>query len=332
MSCTRLFSLLLAGAFCAPALSAPVWVPTNYGNGADAEVREAFFDVNYGINPNGELATRINNTRPAGDPNDSGDRNSLMYVKIDLTGYGMPADGKTAFRMTYFNSNLVANRVQDNFTPNPDFRTGLTFYGLRSGNTWDESTITYANAPGINFPGDLNIGTRDLSIYSSSTTPTSGPTGLLQPLGTVTFSQLGDAGKGIAGPNRMPIGGELVFESPNLDAFVKAAIDNGDTEVTLVSHVTHDGSEYFHNFFPQWMNHNYVFNAKEKLTLNIDNANWDADVLDPDNPLGNPLSGASNANGEFSPSLLLQAVVPEPTSAVLCLGALAGIAGLRRRG
>ena len=319
MRCTRLFSLFLAGAFCAPALSA--WVPTNYGQGADAEVRESFFSNNYGAST--ELATRIRNSAPQGDPGDSNDRNSLIYTRFDLTGYEMPADGKSAFRMTYRNTNMNASRVQDTVTPNPDFRTGLAVYALKTtaaGQDWIESGpggITYATAPGINFPGDMNIGTRDLTTD-------------LQFLGTVTFQQLGDAANNVPGANRMAVGGELVFESPNLDTFLTNAIAGGASTVTLVSHVIHDGSAFFQQNFGNWMNFNYLFNPKEQTTL-ISDPSWDADVLDPNNPVGSPWSGASNANGEFSPSLLLKAV-PEPTSAVLCLGALAGLAGVRRRG
>lgn len=315
MRCTRLFSLFLAGAFCAPALSASMWVPTNYGNGADAEVREAFFSNNYGAST--ELASRIRNLVPSGDPADGNDRNSLMYTRFDLTGYEMPDSGDSAFRLTYRNTNLNASRVQDTVTPNSNFRTGLAIYALKTtaaGQDWVESGvggITYATAPGINFPGDANIGTRDL-------------TSDLQFLGTVSFPEMGTQ-------NQLPVGGELVFTSNNLDTFLANAIADGAPTVTLVSHVIHDGSPFFQTFFPNWMNFNYLFNPKEQLTL-TNHPGYDSDTTNPSNPLGSPWSGASNANGEFSPSLLLKLTIPEPTSAVLCLGALAGLAGVRRRG
>lgn len=313
MRCTRLFSLFLAGAFCAPALSA--WVPTNYGNGADAEVREAFFTNNYGAST--ELASRIRNVVPSGDPADGNDRNSLMYTRFDLTGYEMPDDGKSAFRMTYRNTNLAGSRIQDTVTPNPEFRTGLAIWALKTtapGQNWIESGpggITYATAPGISFPGDANIGTRDLTTD-------------LQFLGTVSFPKIGTQ-------NQLPVGGQLVFESPNLNTFLANAITGGASNVTLVSHVIHDGSAFYQTNFPNWMNFNYLFNPKEQLTL-TNHPGYDSDTTNPSNPLGSPWSGASNANGDFSPSLLLKLTVPEPTSAVLCLGVLAGLAGVRRRG
>ena len=73
--------------------------------------------------------------------------------------------------------------------------------------------------------------------------------------------------------------------------------------------------------FTNWINFNYLFNPKDQVTLNND-ANYDSDTTDPNNPLGGPNSGASNANGEFSPALLLN-VVPEPASL-----ALLGVAGV----
>ena len=312
MRCTRLFSLFLAGAFCAPALSA--WVPTNYGQGADAEVREELFTNNYGAST--ELATRVINKFPSGDPLDTSDRNSLIYTRFDLTDYEMPADGKTAFRMTYRNTNLNGSRIQDTVTPNPGFRTGLAVYGLKTtavGQDWIESGaggITYATAPGLTFPGDANIGTRDLTTD-------------LVFLGTVTFPE-------IAFQNQLPVGGELVFASNALNTFVSGALTGGASKITLVSHALHDGDAFFNLNFPNWVNFNYLFNPKEQLTLTA-HPGYDSDTTNPSNPLGSPWSAASNAAGQFSPSLLLAAKVPEPTSAVLCIGVLAGLAGVRRR-
>ncbi|MEQ8848929.1 PEP-CTERM sorting domain-containing protein [Botrimarina sp.] len=302
MSCTRLFSLFMAGAICASASAAPIWVPTNFGAGADAEVRESNFSQNRGGST--EIASRIADNFPAGDGNDGSDRNSLIYVKIDLSETVAVPAGGSAFRMTYRNNNLNQSRIQDYITPNSGFRTGMAFYGLAPGQTWDESTITYANAPGIDFPGDGNIGTRDLNSD-------------LTFLGTATFPDIGTQ-------NHLPIGGSLEFRSVNLDNFIQAALDAGEDEVTIVSHVAHDSSAFFKQF-NNWINFNYLFNPKEQTTLNGDNY----DPGDGSGNIGN-LFGTDNSMGQFSPALLLEQI-PEPTTAVLSLVGLAGVAAARRR-
>lgn len=275
------------------------WIPTNFGVGADAEVRESSPTTNRGAST--EIASRVKNDVPLGSPEDGNDRNSAIYTKFDLSGVDIPTPLTTAFRMTYRNNNLSGPRIQDTVTPNPAVRTGLAIYGLTNAglSNWDESTITYLNAPGITFDGD--VGTKDFN-------------GDLTFLGTVNFPEIGSQ-------NWLPVGDQLVFTSANLDQFVSDAVAGGATTVTLVSTVIHGGDTPF----VTWRNFNYLFNPKEQVTLNND-VNWDADVSDPNNPLGSPYSGADNSTGLFSPSLL---IAPEPSTAVLGLFALLGIAGRR---
>jgi hypothetical protein len=305
------WAVLLAFAVV-PSLSAQ-WIPTNVGNGADAEVREAFPLLNLGAS--NELASRILNVAlPPGDVND---RNSLMYTRFDLSTAVIPPSFETAFRLTYRNNNLREERIQDSITPDPTLRTGISVYGLdpmATGADWDESTITYANAPGMTPDGD--IGTRDLN-------------GDLVFLGTVLFPEIGTQ-------NWLPVGGQLVLRSPALDQFVADAIDSGATEVTLVSHVMHDANVKF----VSWLNFNYLFNPKEQTILDAD-ASYDADITDPSNPLGSPWSEGDNSTGEFSPSLLIEPLQPSgveiPTVSTVGAATLIGlllVAGLtlvRRR-
>jgi hypothetical protein len=296
MSCTRLLTLLLVGAFGAPATAA-FWVPTNYGVGADAEVREFQPLTNLGAST--EIASRVRNDSIAGSAGDSNDRNSSIYMKIDLTDRQLPSDGHTAFRMTYRNDNLSISRIQDSITPNPEIRTGMAFYGLNTALTWDESTITYFGAPGITF--DLDVGTKD---FNSDLTL----------LGTAAFPEIGTQ-------NHLPIGGSLILESDQLDQYVADAIAAGKTEVTIVATTIHGGDAPFAN----WRNFSYLFNPKEQTTLNGDNY----DAGDGNGNVGN-LFGTDNSNGDFSPALLLR--VPEPSTALLSILALAGLLGVRRRG
>ena len=155
------------------------------------------------------------------------------------------------------------------------------------------------NAPGITFDGD--VGTKD---FNSDLTF----------LGTVSFPEIGSQ-------NWLPVGEQIIFTSANLDQFVANALAGGATTVTLVSTVIHGGDAPFSN----WTNFNYLFNPKEQTTLNSD-PSYDADINDPNNPLGSPHSGADNSNGLYSPSLL---IVPEPTTAMLSLLAMLGVVGRR---
>lgn len=269
--------LLVSASIAAPTV--PIQIPTNFGNGADCEVRESNPLQNRGTST--EIASRVRNDFVAGDASDSGDRQSLIYTRFDLSGSTLPASYATAFRLTFRNNNLNASRIRDAVTPNPAFRSGLVVYGLDPSLSWDENTINYQTAPGLTPDGD--IGTRDVNAD-------------LTFLGTVLFPELGTQ-------NWLPLGGSLVFSSPLLDTFVQDAVAGGATTITLVSGVIHGGDCPLSD----WLLFNYLFNPRDQTTLNQDPL-YDADITDPENPLGSPYSGASNSKGQFSPTLIIQEV------------------------
>jgi len=312
-------ALAAAGAW-APAAKAVI-IATSKGVGADAEVRDHQPTTNFGAST--ELATRIVDNFPLGHANDGSDRFSAMYMKFDITGQtALPAQG-TSVRMTYRNTNLTTNRVHDTTPPgnNIDFRTGIAFYGLDRddpGNAWSEATITYLTAPGLASGGDFNNGTKDLDFVDpDGAGPLRAP---LTPLGVKQFPA-------VPPQNRLPVGGELLFSSDALNTFVTQSLNAGKPTVTIVACIVHDGKIPIND----WKNFNYLFNPKEQTTLNTDTG-YDADTTDPNNPLGSPWSGASNAtdaNGfsPFSPQLIL---VPEP-SGLMLLGLVAAAASLVRR-
>ena len=295
-----------------------VIIPTSFGVGADAEVREEAPTTNRGSS--NEIASRIVDTFPTGHANDGNDRMSLIYLKFDITGQGPLGTKKTAVRLTYRNTNLSPNRISDTETPDPAFRTGMAFYGLHpdhAGNNWTEGGITYLNAPGL--APDFNNGTKDHDfIDPDGAGPLVAP---LIPLGVKLFPAIGTQ-------NRLPVGGEFLFQSPALDALVSSALAKGKTTVTIVTNAVHDGKVPI----SAWKNFNYLFNPKEMTTLTVDTG-YDSDTTNPSNPVGSPWSGASNAtdaNGfsPFSPQLL---IVPEPTTATMLGLAALGFAFVRRR-
>jgi hypothetical protein len=297
-------------------------IATSKGLGADAEVRDHQPTTNFGAST--ELATRIVDNFPLGHASDGSDRFSAMYLKFDITGQTALPNQKTSVRLTYRNTNLTPNRVHDTTPPgnNFDFRTGIAFYGLDRddpGNAWSESTITYLSAPGMAGGGDFNNGTKDLDFVDpDGAGPLRAP---LTPLGVRLFPV-------VPPQNRLPVGGELVFSSDALNTFVTQSLNAGKPTVTVVACIVHDGKVPIND----WKNFNYLFNPKEMLTLNTDTG-YDADTTDPNNTLGSPWSGASNAEdanefSPFSPQLLL---VPEPSSLVLLGLAAAAMACGRRR-
>ena len=265
------------------------WITTNMGApgvGADAEVRDHQPSSNFG--PGTELATRVVNNYPAGNASDGNDRWSLFYTRFDITGQTIPADFVAAFRLTFRNTNLTSNRLQDTSTPDLSYRVGLHVFGLHpTAPVWSESTITYNNAPGLTPDGD--IGDRDLNVEPFNAT--TNPIHPLTYVGTMTFPPIGVQ-------NHLPVGGSVVLRSAALNTFINSVRAAGANEVTLITVLAHPGD----GGVPDIRNFNYVFNPKEQTTLNADTT-YDADTTDPNNPLGGPHSSASNASGAYSPAI-----------------------------
>lgn len=296
------------------ALAAQFTIPTNFGAGADAEVRESAPTQNRGAST--ELATRIRNDisiADGGSPtDDANDRNSIMYFKFDLRTPDLlgtrPASDfvNTKLRLTYRNNNLAAGRLIDADGIDPDLgRNGLVYFGV-PGADFDELLITYNNAPGLAPDGD--VGTVDVSGAVA--------------LGEVDFPDPATLTPPGATFLHLPVGSALDFSSAALDSFIQSEINNGRSHVVIFAMRRNVGAA---EEPATWKNFNYLFNPKEQLTLNND-TNWlDPDGAGPDPALPSPYALADNSTGAFSPQL----IVPEPAS--LGLIAAAGLLSLRRR-
>src|SRR5262245_12581742 len=291
--------LTLSAVWAIAPVAGAVVIATSKGLGADAEVRDHQPTLNFGTIT--ELATRIVDNFPQGHANDGNDRFSAMYLKFDITGQTVVAGNVASVSLTYRNTNLTENRVHDTTPPgnNTNFRTGIAFYGLDRddpGNSWSEATITYITAPGLAGGGDFSNGTKDFDFVDpDGAGPLRQP---LVPLGVAVFPV-------VPPQNHLPVGGELIFSSTALTSFVNQSITAGKSTVTIVASVAHDGKVPVND----WKNFNYLFNPKEMTTLTTD-AGYDSDINNPNNPLGSPFSGASNATdikgfSPFSPQLIM---------------------------
>ncbi|MGD9633998.1 MAG: PEP-CTERM sorting domain-containing protein [Pirellulales bacterium] len=149
--------------------------------------------------------------------------------------------------------------------------------------------------------------------------------------------------------NRYPVGLPLEYTDANgnLKQLIFDAQDAGRSSVTLMLNLAIDArTTTGGNPTPSssMINFNYLFNPKEMTTLSDDN-NWDPDGAGAGLPTGSPYSCngttatgmancpghtlGSNANGEFSPALVIR--VPEPTSMILLALGAAVCGTVRRR-
>lgn len=306
--------------------------------GADAEVRESTPTTNLGTST--ELAVRADSSRV-----------SKSYVKLPVGS--ITADelsNPITYRLTFGANNLNSSRISNTTLatppPYPSAYDGLLYYILdpnNAGANWDESTITYNNAPG-GLAADGNFTTKDLDLSA----------GNLSLLGEKRFREIGYIG---AQPqeNHLPVGEamDITFAPGSaLHMAILAAQATAHESITLVTTILHDYNGSNQGVLPDYPNNphgnfngiNYVFNPKEKNPLNNDNG-YDNDVAAADGNEGSPYScspsgsnlctngttslGANTAANPFAPQLIL---VPEPTSLLLLvMGAMCAAAGRRRK-
>jgi hypothetical protein len=260
-----------------------------------------------------------------------------MYLKFDISSLtvGDLAGQEVALRMHIRNNNLPESRL---WIEQP--RQVMEFAvrgldpnmvdGLANGNNhnanqvydWDESVITYYNAPGIS-PDDPD-GTGGGQVLGEYDFNSDAPL-----LGTWRWPRPNPE-------NHLAVGTPFYFSNGNLKQLVLDSINAGKSSVTLMVHHNVELADAP----ASWKGFNYLVIPKEMTTL-INDSNWDSDGSGP-----NPATGSvwsclhstvcpggtlgDNTGGAFSPKLVIG--VPEPSTIVLlALGSLAALGWIGRR-
>ena len=163
--------------------------------------------------------------------------------------------------------------------------------------TWNATTspvigpngpITWYNAPGIT-PDSRTTPAQDAGKFNWNSD--------MELLGQFTLPDPPGAAPPIPdGGARLPVGAPVYFGDNDgfLRALIQRAKDNGRTTITLAVAVAIDGrqnetGETVQKTNTSMLNFNYLFNPKEKTTLENDN-NWDPDGAGPLTPSGSPFS------------------------------------------
>lgn len=270
--------------------SAPGAVGVNSSLYGDAEVREEAFKypnvANQTRGDQSELATR--RALEAG-PNTSGlytgGNNSVMLFRFDLTGItaaDVNAAPSATLRLRVNTSSFTNSRAYDAAN---NVRYGLQFHGLNpsaAGQDWNESTVSFQNAPGLTYDAGDNTTPTGLGTpgYNADTTP----------LGTFDFPQITSGS--------VLVGEAFDFSSPALKQLVLDAVNAGNPSVTVLAGL----------YDPYVSAYNYIFAGNDTASLL--------------NQPASPLSSSPNTGGRYAPALFIGVVPEPASLGALALGGL----------
>jgi hypothetical protein len=339
----------LAAMLCVGATAnASIIIPTNFGNGGDAEIREVdtnvsgFGGVFQGSNRGAstELATRAKEKQANGSF--IGKNSSAQYMKFDISQLPVSSDSFWDDKQVIFRA---YTRNANNFRAYSEEASagiGLTEFNWRlraldpNGTYSTSQTDQHGNAyTASQYQYDWTEGTgnggTNVSGITAFNAPGRVPFCVTDACATANGNSLGFYDEFDSDPNVLDLGSvpmpgrnqipsnnlaqryPLTYLDPNgdLTQLVKDARDAGLGTITLIAHSGPDGTNFMTQPFGFLNGLNQLIAPKEQTTIIA-------------------AQPGDNAAGKYSPQLIVR--VPEPASlALVCFGCLIGLVARRRR-
>lgn len=329
------------------AVNAEIIIPTNFGKGADAEVREeetnpggfgggTFLGGNRGGGT--ELATRARQKNS--DGTFTGTNTSAQYMKFDISQLPVSSDPFWTDKEVLFRAFTRNANQWRAYRDEPSAGIGLTAFNWRlralnpSGTYSTAQTDQFGNAyTAGQYKYDWTEGTGNSSTDTSGITaynaPGRKPYCVTSTCATANGNTLGKYDEFDNDPNLLDLGSvpmppssvgsnlpqryPLTYLDPNgsLKQLVMDARDAGLDTITLIAHSGPDGTNFMTQPFQFLNGLNQLIAPKEQTTIIA-------------------AQPGDNSAGAYSPQLIIR--VPEPISlALLCVGCLGGLMVRRRQ-
>jgi hypothetical protein len=216
------FASTAAAWLLAPSLASAVIIKTNAGAGADARITENVATVPgpTGAASGGSGTAGTIDVRSNGNAGGNADKNEIGLLRFDLTPAQLGGN----------RADIASAALKLVYARNGPHSSSFDIYGvlptITGEDNWDESTISFNNAPGMTFDGD----TSTRGINAADTTL----------LGSVSFTSLSKPATVAAIDSDS---GVITFSNAALVSFLQQA--DSDDMVSFIITVTNEGNTQF---------------------------------------------------------------------------------------